>query len=193
MIANSVIKLKNTIRICLLIICGLFLGINIYITNSHKVIGNELPMPFGFGAAVILSGSMEPQLSVNDLIIVKPEDSYVVGDIVVYQDKSILIVHRIVDIDENTITTKGDANYSSDKPIDISAIKGEVIYTIPYIGIIVNYLKSPVGIVITILMSIFLIEYPNNQKKKTDIQYKQKLIEEIQQLKSEIRSDIHDS
>jgi len=190
---GSIIKFKNTIRICLLIICGLFLGINIYITNSHKVIGNELPMPFGFGAAVILSGSMEPQLSVNDLIIVKPDDNYVVGDIVVYQDKSSLIVHRIVDIDENIITTKGDANYSADKPIDISAIKGKVITTIPYIGIIINYLKSPVGIVITILLSIFLIEYPNNQKKKADVQYKQKLIEEIQQLKSEIRSDIHDS
>jgi len=124
---------------------------------------------------------------------VKPDDNYVVGDIVVYQDKSSLIVHRIVDIDENIITTKGDANYSADKPIDISAIKGKVITTIPYIGIIINYLKSPVGIVITILLSIFLIEYPNNQKKKADVQYKQKLIEEIQQLKSEIRSDIHDS
>jgi len=193
MISDFVKKFKNIIRICLLIICGLFLGINIYLANSHKVIGNELPMPFGFGAAVVLSGSMAPQLSVNDLIIVKPDDKYIVGNIVVYQDKSSLIVHRIVDIDENIITTKGDANYSADKPIDISAIKGEVIYIIPYIGIIVNYLKSPAGIVITILLSIFLIEYPNNQKKKADIQYKQKLIEEIQQLKSEIRSDIYDS
>ena len=126
MISDFVKKFKNIIRICLLIICGLFLGINIYLANSHKVIGNELPMPFGFGAAVVLSGSMAPQLSVNDLIIVKPDDKYIVGNIVVYQDKSSLIVHRIVDIDENIITTKGDANYSADKPIDISAIKGEV-------------------------------------------------------------------
>jgi len=54
MISDFVKKFKNIIRICLLIICGLFLGINIYLANSHKVIGNELPMPFGFGAAVVL-------------------------------------------------------------------------------------------------------------------------------------------
>ena len=156
MIHNFAIHTKNILRISMLAFCGIFLGINIYLANAQKIIGNELPMHFGYGAAVVLSGSMEPRLSVNDLIIVEQKEDYVPGDIVVYQEKTNLIVHRIVSIDNKSITTKGDANFSMDNPIDASSIKGKVIFTIPYIGALVNFLKTPSGFIITLLLSFFI-------------------------------------
>ena len=45
------------------------MGINVYLWNASSLAGNAMPMPFGFGMAVVLSGSMEPVLSVNDLLL----------------------------------------------------------------------------------------------------------------------------
>lgn len=190
MINKKILSLKNIVHQTLLIICGLLLGISIYYLNAQKVVGNELPMPFGYGAAVVLSGSMNPYLSVDDLIVVQENTNYEIGDVVVYQYKDILIVHRIVAIDDKFITTKGDANTTADIPVDISMIKGKVIYTVPFVGIIINFLKTAVGILCTLGLSILLIEFPRRKDKLKNTIKKQQLIEEIEQLKNEIRSEI---
>ena len=59
-------KLKSTFRLLLLILCGLILGVNVYLANANSLVGNQLPTPFGYGAAVVLSGSMEPEFSKGD-------------------------------------------------------------------------------------------------------------------------------
>ena len=68
---------KDILRVLLLAVCGLVLGLNIYSANAKSLVGNHLPMPFGYGAAVVLSGSMEPTLSVGDLILVNPKSEHV--------------------------------------------------------------------------------------------------------------------
>ena len=57
------LNVKNLIRIIVLVVCGTVLGVNVYLANANSLIGNKLPMPFGCGAAVVLSGSMEPEMS----------------------------------------------------------------------------------------------------------------------------------
>ncbi|MBQ4634703.1 MAG: signal peptidase I [Bacilli bacterium] len=159
-------KILNLIRIISLIVLAIIIGLNIYMWNANKILGDAMPMPSGFGAAVILSGSMEPALSIDDLIIVKKCDDYDIGDIIVYQRNYELIVHRIVEIDENNVITKGDANNIYDKAIDISSIKGRVILTIPVAGKLIEFIKSPIGIIITISLSVFLYIYSNKKEKK---------------------------
>ena len=178
-------KLKNTFRLLLLILCGLILGVNVYLANANSLLGNQLPMPFGYGAAVVLSGSMEPEFSEGDLIVVKEAENYKLNDIVVFQDFGSLVVHRIISIDGETITTKGDANNIADKPVDVSAVKGKVLLWIPYAGSVVGFLKTPVGIIVTIAAAIALIEIPNRNEKKRDDAERQKIIEEIERLKKE--------
>ena len=56
--------------------------------NAKNLVGNNLPMPFGYGAAVVLSGSMEPAFSKGDLIIVKETDEYGLNDIVVFESEN---------------------------------------------------------------------------------------------------------
>lgn len=179
-------KLKNSLRFVVIVICGIVLGINVYLANARNLMGNRLPMPFGVGAAVVLSGSMEPELSVGDLILVKEAEEVMVNDVVVYQQKNSLVVHRVIDVNENLVTTQGDANNVSDDPVDLSLVKGKVFFVVPAIGILINFLKTPVGIILTIALAILLVEIPRRTEMKKDEEERQKLIDEINQLKEEI-------
>lgn len=176
---------KNIMRLLLLVLCGAVLGFNVYLANANSLLGNQLPTPFGYGAAVVLSGSMEPELSKGDLIIVTQAQTYSEKDIVVFQDKSSLVVHRIVAIDGETITTQGDANPSPDEPISKSVIKGKVIFCIPFVGNAVSFVKTPLGTICIIAAAIALIEIPRRNEKKKDDEQRQKIIDEINRLKEQ--------
>lgn len=181
--ANS--KWMNMLRRLLLIICGTILGINVYLVNANTLVGNQLPMPFGYGAAVVLSGSMEPEFSKGDLIIIEKTDTFAVDDIVVFQDGNSLVVHRIIKIDGEIVTTKGDANNIADESISRSAVKGKVLFWIPFIGRVVTFLKTPIGTICIIAAAIALIEIPRRKEKQKDDEERQKIIDEIENLKRE--------
>ena len=55
------------------------------------------PELFGWSRAVILSGSMEPSMSIGDLVIVHREKEYRVGDIVVFDSGGLSVTHRILE------------------------------------------------------------------------------------------------
>ena len=62
-------KLKKLLpRLLCYLLISLVLGGTAYSWNARRLAGNAMPMPFGVGLSVVLSGSMEPTLSVNDLI-----------------------------------------------------------------------------------------------------------------------------
>ena len=49
-------KLKAILRTVFLVAVALVLGVNVYLWNARSLMGNALPMPFGYGCAVVLSG-----------------------------------------------------------------------------------------------------------------------------------------
>lgn len=177
--------LNNFIRWIMLIFCGTILGLNIYYANANGIVGNQLPMPFGVGAAVILSGSMEPILSIDDLIVVTESETYQENDIVVVQDGRVLVVHRIIKMDGDTIVTKGDANSAEDDPLNISAVKGKVLFWIPSAGRVVSFLKTPIGTFLVLFLAFILTEIPRRNERKRDDDERQKIIDEIKRLKEE--------
>ncbi len=170
-------------RTVILIFVATILGFSLYNWNAEKITGNKMPMPFGYGASIVLSGSMEPALSVNDLVIVKETDNIKEKDIVVFQNGNSLVIHRVVSVDGDTITTKGDANNTADNPISKSSIKGVMICNIPYVGLVVNFLKQPVVVVILLAGAIFLIERSFGKQKNKDTDELSKIMEEIKKLK----------
>lgn len=176
---------KNILRWVLLAICGAVLGLNIYHMNSERLVHEQLPMPFGCGSAVVLSGSMEPELSRGDLIIVREAGEYDVNDVVVYQQDGILIVHRIIKVSDEEIITKGDANPVADQPISAEAIRGKVVMTVPLAGTLVNLLKTPFGTVCLIIAAILLVEIPRRREQKQADNEKQKIIDEIRKIRDE--------
>ena len=177
--------LKLILRIVALSLVGVFLGFNVYMWNARSLTGNALPMPFGFGAAIVLSGSMEPTLSVDDLIVVKAQDSYEVGDVVVFQSGSTLVVHRIMEINGDMVVTKGDANNTNDEEMEISLIKGRVTCYVPNAGGLVRVLKSPVVSIGLLATAVFLLERSYRKEKQQDEDEMDKIKEEIRRLKAE--------
>ena len=109
-----------------------------------------------------------------------------VDDIVVYQDGGSLVVHKVIAVDGDTITTKGDANNVADDPISHADVKGRVLFWIPGIGSVIALIKSPVGTVCLIAAAIALVEIPHLRKKEQDDEERQKLIDEIRRLKDEL-------
>lgn len=178
-------KWKNVFRTSLLVFASVVLGVNLYLWNARSLMGNSLPMPFGYGAAVVLTGSMEPTIMADDLIIVKAQDSYEEDDIVVYQSGSMLVVHRILEVQADTVVTRGDANNAADEPVRKEMIKGEVIGCIGGAGGIARVLKSPGATVAMIGGALLLSELTYRKEKKKDEDELDKIKEEIRRLKAE--------
>ncbi len=168
-----------------LVVLGLLLGVNAYLANARGLGGNQLPMPFGTGFAVVLSGSMEPTLHVNDLLVVRRADQYNVGDIVVYQSGYELIVHRVIAADGDTLVTRGDANNAADPPIDVSAVKGVVAARVPVLGTVVSALKTPTGILVLLVCAFGLIELSYRRQKDADDRDLEAIKAEIRRLKAD--------
>ena len=73
---------------------------------------------FKYFAMAVGSGSMEPVISIGDVIIVEKQEEFKIGDILVHQHNGKIILHRIISIEkldvEKCYQTKGDANETSD-------------------------------------------------------------------------------
>ncbi len=175
---------KTIIRITALVVLAALVGMSVYAINAERLSGNALPMPLGFGLTVVLSGSMEPELSVGDLLVVAEADGYQVGDVVVYQSGGSGVVHRIIDIDGETVITQGDANNTADAPIALSQIKGTVVCAIPLAGYLVDIIKTPLGTALLLGAAIFLMEASFRRDKKKDQEELESIKEEIERLKS---------
>lgn len=85
------------------------------------------------------SGSMEPIIYKGDAIVltkVNKDTELKLEDVIAYEDENEIIVHRIIQInDDNTYVTKGDNNTTRD-PLDVkhSTVKGKVLFRIPYLA-----------------------------------------------------------
>lgn len=183
--ANPKKRRQGIFRIFLFVFISLFIGLTVYSWNAERLAGNAMPMPFGFGMSVVLSGSMEPELSVNDLVIIAEADVYEVGDIVVYQSENILIIHEIIETDGVTVVTKGTANNIADDPISVEAVKGKLVGRIPAIGLIVRLIRTPVGIVVILAAAFLLLRRSYRREKEQDEAELDAIKDEIRRLRGE--------
>lgn len=182
-------QLQGILRCVLLVIISVVFGFGIYRWNAQSLTGNIMPMPFGFGVGVVMSGSMEPELSVDDVIVVVEKDGYEIGDIVVFQQRNLLVVHKIIDIDGEMVTTQGTANNTADEPMHESAIKGIVWFHIDGLGGAVTWLKSPLGTVTVLALAVMLLLWSYSSEKKIKTEADEQLDEirrEIEKLKENL-------
>lgn len=175
-------------RIILIVLLSLFVGTSVYTINARQMLHDAMPMPFGIGTSVVLSGSMEPTLSVNDLVVVCAREEYQVGDVVVYQSGSSLIIHRILELGEDYAVTRGDANNTEDAPIPLDSIKGRMVFAVPYVGIAVHFLQSIPGALIVIALAVFLMNRSWSRERADDDRQLDQIKDEIRRLKAEEES-----
>ena len=180
-------KKSNLWRIVALTAVAVILGVCIYNWNAANLVGDRFPMPFGYGASVVLSGSMEPRLSKNDLVIVKAVEDYKVDDIVLYQDGDSLVIHRVIAVDGDTVITQGNTNNAPDPPITKSQIKGVLVGDIPGVGAIVNIIKHPISVCVILAAILLLTELSYRKRKNEDTNEIDEIKKEIEQLIHEIK------
>ena len=120
---------------------------------------------FGFRVYRVGSGSMEPELKVNDFILVKKEDKYEIDDIVTYQNKREYVTHRIIEINEDTIITKGDANNTADEAITMDSIIGKIVIKSHVLGFILYLFSKPVSWILLFLIGIITVMFLNRKEK----------------------------
>lgn len=125
---------------------------------------------FGFRIYRVASGSMEPYLKVNDIIIIKKSNYYKVNDIITYKVDKEYITHRIIEIDNEKIITKGDFNNTEDDPINKSDIKGKLFYKFKYFGFICYLFSKPKTIVFAFIIGMIItILIPDKKRKENNI------------------------
>ncbi|MGQ9705312.1 MAG: signal peptidase I [Actinomycetota bacterium] len=127
---------------------------------------------------VVHGNSMSPSIEDQDAVLVMPSDpdQLVRGDVVVYPDperEGAFIVHRIISLVEREgvlyATTKGDANPVPDPyPVPVGRISGKVKLVMPKGGAFLEFLQSPSGYLLCVLMPFaVLILYLLAQKHKS--------------------------
>ncbi len=131
----------------------------------------DVPMVGGYSALIVLSGSMEPTIMTGEVIVIHAEPEYKLKDILTYRDGSILVTHRIVNVTNDTYTTRGDANNTDDPPIKKSQAVGKTIFHIPYLGKAILFVQSPVGLASVLFILIGLkVMYSLLRTKQEDLE-----------------------
>lgn len=129
-----------------------FLFIAAIVCIALLLLGTLIPIPGNFKVKIVKSGSMEPAIKTGSIVVNKAASSYQVGDVVTFgadTKTQIPTTHRIVAITDSPnpiFTTKGDANDAPDQVnTRQSDIHGKVIFTVPYLGYILDFARKPLG------------------------------------------------
>lgn len=162
----------------LVFIISILILFSLYNIISIKILNKPYTNLFCFSIFEIATGSMEPTLNVKDMVIVKITKEIKVNDIITYEEDGNLITHRVIDIKNDTITTKGDANNSLDVKVPKEKIVGKIVFVIKKGGIIREIFITPkviISIITLILISLCLsyrqdknIKKPKKKAKKLD-------------------------
>ena len=141
----------------------------------------KIPSFFGYKNFTIVSRSMEDTINVNDVIVVKevPKSEIKKNDIIAFYQGREVITHRVIDIiDENGIIcyrTKGDNNiHPDDKLVSYSQVEGKYQFKIAGFGIVLRVLKSPVTIIMLIIILILNCIYGYNYRRKKEMRTKKR-------------------
>lgn len=176
------ISAKKIFKTLLNLILAFFGLILLYLVSVYLVVKiknpNGVPMPFGYGASFVLSGSMEPNITVDDLVFIKKAEEISVGDVILYNTGKSNVLHRIIRINGNTIVTKGDANNTEDLPIKRENIIGVYVGKITGGGKVVKFITNPpfimalVFLLIIIVFSWLLIAEKKDEKRLENLRKK---------------------
>lgn len=164
-------KRSKKIRIIVYIILIPILICNIALIMQSAIKPKETPGLAGIKSYVIISGSMEPELKIGDIVIVKKGKNLQDGDIISFRQGESVITHRINKIinenGNNTYQTKGDNNNIEDSgTITDSVIEGKVIFKIPKLGNISLFLQNKIILIIIVLLLYVYISYSGLREKR---------------------------
>lgn len=151
---------KGVIKVCnkiFTVLAVFIIFLAVYNLISAKIFNNKYTNFFGYTFFEVISGSMSPNIEKSDFIFIDVGyDDYKIGDIITYESNDSFITHRIIELTDSAVVTKGDANNSADNPINKDKIIGKVVKIVPELGIWVDVITTP-KVVLSILATVILI------------------------------------
>lgn len=179
---ESINKRKENVKIAkkvieIIAIILIYNIILIALSSANKI---SVVNILGYKSYIIKTNSMEPTISINDVVITKmvKKEEIKIGDVITFLQDGEVITHRITQIDDNgNYTTKGDNNNIEDIfKITYENIEGKHILTIPYLGKIVQAIDNKiVFLIITLIILIFMLITIQNQEKRENRREKKKI------------------
>ncbi len=205
---------------------GIFSGLAILIFIASIVLmvsgtialrRNEPVFIFGRALAVVPTDSMigdQPDsLDINDMVLVKKTtiDEVGIGDVIVFQGVNgsgapILVIHRVVNINDEGLLTKGDNNSSIDQPnyqdyVTEDNFQGVFQSKITFLKPVAQMMTSSKSLIfggLAIVLTIMLISevihmfrtYQEDKKIELDKQHEQELEALREAQKKEILEEI---
>lgn len=146
--------IKDIISILLILVIVVIAGISFFSAPKDRGL-------FGFKGYVVVSGSMEPEIFPGDFIFVKTGSFAEIKekDIITFTGNEEIVTHRAMEISEEGITTKGDANNVEDeRKVKRDDFIGTYLIRLPYFGYFIVWLQKPlVFISLCILLAGYFI------------------------------------
>ena len=167
---NKILKVIVYPFIILIFSLVIYVGYMKYIKHENDI------NIFGFRTYMVATGSMEPEYSIGDMIIIKetPKEKIKAGDVINYisEDKADTITHRVIEVEEKQgqtyYKTKGDNNNSEDpEPINYNQVQGVLVFKISKLGKVITKLLTGTGI--TILFAFIILSYLKDKNKEEKI------------------------
>ncbi len=139
-----------------------------------------LPITGNYKVMTVLSSSMSPNIKMGSVVIVKPVSDYKIGDVITFGPYSKIkppTTHRIFDIkvvgDQPYYITRGDANNVQDsREVSKRDVIGKVLFSVPYIGFAVDFVKKPIGFTLIIVIPASIIIFDEIRKIISEIKKK---------------------
>lgn len=162
-------KAGTVFGVILCIILIPILIVNVTMIIKGKTNPDKVPNFLGYSPMIVLTGSMEPTIKENDLIVIKTVDPAELKeqDIITFFDpaskNNSVVTHRIVRINRAedgslTFTTKGDFNDAEDiDAVPADNLIGTYKFRLPGLGWVAMQMSTPLGLVVCVAVPLILL------------------------------------
>ena len=157
-------KLKYIFGIIILLVFVISLFYIMYIR-----ITGEVPSAFGITVTRVYSEDMEPEIDIGEVVILQDVDpsELKLGDVITYKADALdfedrFVTHQIskepYEVDGvYYFTTRGLKSDAVDDPeIDESQLRGKLIYKIPFVGTVYDFITAWYGMIAVVIIVIVL-------------------------------------
>ncbi len=157
-------KLKYIFGIIILLVFIISLFYILYIR-----ITGEVPSAFGITVTRVYSEDMEPEIDIGEVVILQDVDpsELKLGDVITYKADALdfedrFVTHQIskepYEVDGvYYFTTRGlKADAVDDPEIDESQLRGKLIYKIPFVGTVYDFITAWYGVIAVVIIVIVL-------------------------------------
>ncbi len=130
----------------------------------------------GLHPYAVRTGSMEPAISAGSVCFVNRRAAFSdvqKDDIIAFKAGEMLVMHRAVQIDAQSILTQGDANNAPDSMrVTQEDFVGTTVFWIPYLGRFLLYLRTWHGKAVfaaALALLLFTVTMLERQNQKEDV------------------------